>query len=433
MRNRWLLCVFLSALSWGQAAPATPPPAQPAQTPAPTAPNPAAGQQQRRGVVVPTTPAATSDASAIPPTAAVLTVKGVCPAQPKATAAKGTAAKPASAAKTPPADCKTVVTKKEFELLLKGLPNANPAQLPQLRRNVANVLPRLIAMSSQAERQGMDRTPEFREQLKVHRMQILATELQQKIQEDALEVSDQEIANYYEDHHDTYEQFSLERLFVPRSKQVQPEAKEEEEKQEGKLTDEQQKAKQAEEKAKQEENMEAMTKLAESLRSRAAAGEDFAALQKEAIDAAGMKIASPVVSMPNQRRSSLGPAQASVFDLKPGDVSQVISDAGGHYIYKVKSKEQLSLDQVKDEIRRNLQSQHSREAIEKINNSFTVEKNEAYFGPEGPGVGFPQRPPMPRPGPPPSAPTPQPQAAPAPQQQTAPPAQPAQPPAAKPN
>ncbi len=46
-----------------------------------------------------------------------------------------------------------------------------------------------------------------------------------------------------------------------------------------------------------------MTKLAESLRARAAAGEDIVKLQKEAFEAAGMKIESPTVNLPNVRRT----------------------------------------------------------------------------------------------------------------------------------
>jgi len=256
--------------------------------------------------------------------------------------------------------------------------------------------------------------------------------MQQKIQEDATNVPEEKIADYYKKNPEAFEQYSLERLFVPRTRQVQAEAKEKEEEKDEKLTDEQQKAKQAEEKAKQEENEQAMTKLAESLRARAAAGEDFAKLQKEAFEAAGLKIESPTVNMSNIRRTGLPPAQASVFDLRAGEVSQVINDAGGHYIYKVKSKDQISLDQVKEEIHRTLQTQQTRDMMDKVNSSFQVETNEAYFGPGGPGVpGMPpQRGPggmgNPRMAPPPAAPQAQPQ--------TPPPAQPpAQPPAAKPN
>lgn len=404
MRKNWLLCVLFGTLSWGQAAPGTPPGAPPA---------PGANRP----------PAAQADTSAsVPDNAPVITVKGVCAPQPKTTAAKGTTAKPAPAVKTPPADCKTVITKAEFETLLKALPNSNP----QVKRNIAARIPMFIAWSNEAKKQGIDKTPQFAEMMKFAKMQILTSGLQQKVQEDAANVPEQAVADYYKKNPEAYEQFSLERLFVPRTKQAEAEAKDKAEDKDEKLTEDQQKAKQAEEKAKQEANEEAMTKLAESLRARAAAGEDFTQLQKEAFDAAGMKIQSPTVSMPNVRRTGLSPAHVSVFDLKPGEVSQVINDAGGHYIYKVKSKEQLSLDQVKDEIRRTLQGQRQREAMDKINNSFTVEKNDAYFGPEqAPMPGGPRMP-TPRMAPAPKAP-----AAPA----QAPPAAPAPAPApdAKPN
>jgi hypothetical protein len=419
MRNRWLLCVFLTALTWGQAAPGTPPPAQPAPATPPLAPNAA---------VRPAPPADTS--ASVPATAAVLTVKGVCAPQPKPAAAKGAAAKPA--AKTAAADCKTVITKAEFDTLLKAIPNAS--NNPQIKRNIANRLPQFIAWSNEAKKKGLDKTPEFAEMVKFARMQILSGEMQQKVQEDAGKISDADLAAYYKQNAQAYEQYSLERLYITRTKQAdaKDEKPDEAGKKDEKLTDDQKKAKEAEEKAKQEENIEAMTKLAETLRARAAAGEDFTTLQKEAFDAAGMKIASPTVAMPNQRRTGLPPSQAAVFDLKPGEVSQVINDAGGHYIYKLKSTDQLSLDQVKEEIRRTLSTQRSREALEKVNNSFTVEKNEAYFGPDmpmGPGPG--PRPPMQRM--PPNMPAPQPQGGPSAQPPAAPSAQPAQPPAPKPN
>jgi hypothetical protein len=367
-------------------------------------------------------------AAALPPSTPVITVKGVCSAQPKTTAAKGTVAKSPAGAKTPAADCKTVITKADFENLLSTIDpkGANP----QLKRNLAGALPRMIGMSDAAKKRGLDNTPQFAQLVKLAKMQILTTLLQQKIQDDAAKVPEEKIAEYYKKNPEAYEQYNLERLFVPRTRQVEAEAKEkEEEKKDEKLTEEQQKAKQAEEKAKQEENEQAMTNLAESLRARAAAGEDFAKLQKEAFEAAGLKIESPTVSMPNIRRTGLPPAQASVFDLKPGEVSQVINDAGGHYIYKVKSKDQISLDQAKDEIHRTLQTQQTRDTMEKVNSSFQVETNEAYFGPGGPGMPPPRGPGgmgNPRMAPPQAAP----QAAP----QTPPPAQPpAQPPAAKPN
>jgi len=409
MRKSWLLCVLLGALAWGQAAP-TPPPAQPMQA-----------------------PAAPPDRSAsVPADAAVITVIGVCPATPKPTAPKAAAATSATATKAPvakasSADCKTVITKAEFEKLANGV---SPNITPQLKKQLANVLPRLIAMSTEAKKKGLDKSPRYEETVKFAKMQILTNELQRSIQEEGAKVPPAEIATYYKDHPDAFEQYNLDRIFVPRSKQDVDDDDKEAGDKDAKLTEEQQKAKQGKKKAEQAEGEQAMSKLAESLRSRAAAGEDVMKLQKEAFDAAGMKIESPTVNLPKVRRTGLPPAHAAVFELKAGDVSQVITDSGGHYIYKVNSKDTLTLDQAKDEIHSTLQNQRTRELMDKLNGSFKVDTNEAYFGQGGVGT-QPGGPMGGRPMPSPHAPTQRMAPSPtAPAPQTPPPAQP---PAAKPN
>ncbi len=380
MRMSWLLCVVLGTLAWGQSPPGASP--SPQATPGPAQP----GAKMQ----APADPSAT-----VSPTAAVLTINGVCPPQtstagPNATPSKAASAKPAAAAKST-ADCKTVLTKAEFEKLADAL---SPNVTPQLRRQLAGLLPRLYALSDAARKQGLDKTPQFAESLKFVRMQVLANELQRKIQKEAAEVPESEIEKYYKDNAQSYEQYSLDRIFVPRNQQAENEAKEEEEKDE-KLSDDEKKAKQVADKTKADESEQTMTKLAESLHSRAASGEDFNKLQKESYEAAGMKVDAPNVNLPNVRRTGLPPAHAAVLDLKVGDVSQVISDTGGHYIYKMVSKTVLPLDQVKNEIHGKLQNDRMRERMDKLNNSFKAEMNEAYFGPGGVG---PMAPPHPRPG-----------------------------------
>jgi len=383
----WLMCVLLGTLAWGQAAPGAPAPLQPLQ------------------------PAqAPADTSAdVPPDAAVITLIGVCPAQPELGTAK------APAAEAPAADCKTVITKAEFESLIHNL---TPNVTPQAKKQLAGMLPRLIAMSAEARKKGMDQTPQFEDRVKFTKMRILTEELQQSIQEEAANVPPEEVEKYYKDHAADFEQFNLDRLFVPRTKQPDAGDKEDDEKDE-KLTEESKKVKEAKEKAKADAAEQAMTKLAESLRTRAAAGEDITKLQKEAFDAAGMKIASPNVTLPTVRRTSLQGVHAVVFDLKPGEVSQVISDAGGHYIYKMNSKSEIPLDQARNEIHGKLQNDRTREMMDKAGNSFKVETNDTYFGPGGLSAAPPPRVPRPRPTLPPPG-----------QQQTPPPAQPQ---AAKPN
>jgi hypothetical protein len=119
-----------------------------------------------------------------------------------------------------------------------------------------------------------------------------------------------------------------------------------------------------------------------------------------------------------------------------GEVSAVISDNGGHYIYKVVSKEILPLDpQIENEIHNRLKAERLKEMMDKYTNSFQAVQNEAYFGPPGPEVpmgghppGLQPRVPRPQMTPPPTQPQGTPPAA-------NPPAQPppGTPPASKPD
>jgi parvulin-like peptidyl-prolyl isomerase len=273
--------------------------------------------------------------------------------------------------------------------------------------------------------------------MKFVKMRILTSELQQAVQEEADKVPPAKIAEYYKNNSEAFEQFTVERLFISRYKQAEVESKEAKEAE--KLTEEQQKEKEAADQAKREQGEQELNKLADSLRERAAAGEDFAKLEKEAFEAAGTKVANPTVSLPPMRRTGLPAAHAAVFDLKVGEVSAVISDNGGHYIYKVVSKEVLPLDKVNEEIHNKLKTERLKEMMDKYTNSFQATPNEEYFGaaaPTGPGgrpTGqLPPRVPRPQMTPAPAQPQGAPPATNAPVQPPAPtPAQ--QPPPSKPN
>ncbi|MFZ0135580.1 MAG: peptidylprolyl isomerase [Candidatus Sulfotelmatobacter sp.] len=368
MHKSCLLCVFLGALAWGQAQPGM----ASAQAPG-AAKAPAPGAE-------------------VPESAVVITIKGVCPATPRAATVTKTGASKTSAVKKP-ADCKTEITRAEFEKLTTALqPGPNPLT-PQQRRQLANQLPQLMALSDAAKAKGLDKTAKFVETMMFVKMRVLTSELQRTLQEEADNVPPAKITEYYKSNPEAYEQFSLDRLFVPRFKQVEVENKEPGKEPE-KLTEEQQKAKDAADQAKREQGEQELNKLADSLRAQAAAGEDFAKLQKEAFEAAGTKVANPTVNLPKVRRTGLPPAHASVFDLKVGEVSAVISDNGGHYIYKVVSKEILPLDpQIENEIHNRLKSERLKEMMEKYTNSFQAVQNEAYFGPAGPEGPMGGRPP----------------------------------------
>lgn len=379
MHKSWLLCVLLGTLAWGQAQPEQAP-ASPGQTDAPSAAS-----------KPPEPPKEVAE------TAVVLTIKGVCPAAPKiATASKTGTIKTATAAKKP-ADCKTELTRAQFEKIASGL---SPTITPQLKRQLEQALPRFMAMSEAAKAKGLEKSPRYEQTLKIAKMQILTNELQRSVQEEADKIPPEQVEKYYKANPEAYEQFSLDRLFIPRNKQVEADEKEEGKEPE-KLTDEQQKAKEAADKEKQEKGEQELTKLADTLQERAGKGEDFTKLQKEAFDTAGTKVENPTVNLPKVRRTGLPAAQASVFDVKVGEVSPVISDNGGHYIYKVVAKEVLPLDdQIKTEIHNKLKSERVKEVMDKYTNSFQVTPNEAYFGPANAAAAQPPRRGQMRPQPP---------------------------------
>jgi hypothetical protein len=412
MRASWLICVFMGALVWGQATPAsssgqsttgTASSALIAQNAAPkSAPQAAAAEKEDEEK-----PAAKAEVpKEVPLDAVVLTIKGVCPATPGAgstaktaagsKAAEGTKTASKTAAAKKPADCETKITRAQFEKIANGL-SSNVT--PQLKRQLEQALPRFMAMSEIAKKKGLENTEHYKETLKIAKMQILTQELQREAQEHADNVPPQELETYYKENPEAYEQFSLDRLFIPRYKTVTPadEKEQAEEKEESKdekeLTEDQQKQKEEEQKAKEakdkelrEKGEQELNKLADDLRERAAQGEDFAKLQKEAFEAAGTKVENPTVNLPKVRRTGLPPAHSAVFDLKVGEVSQVISDNGGHYIYKVVSKEELPFDQVKDEIHNKMKGERLKKQMDEYNGSFQVVTNDQYFGPAaGPG------------------------------------------------
>jgi hypothetical protein len=285
----------------------------------------------------------------VPPDAPVITIIGLCDT------AKSEAA-------SSPADCKTVVTRAEFETLANDL---RPDMPGPVRRQLANAYSSLLVMSKEAQRRGVDKDPHYLESVQFAKLRLLAQELSRQLQEEASSVPPQDIQAYYDKNTANYEQAALQRVFIPRTMQVEAP-------QEGTTPDQT--------KAREKQAEDAMTRVAEYLRARAVAGEDFDKLEKAAYDAAGLKVTPPATSIPKIRRSNLPPAHAVVFELKPGEITQLISDPSGHYFYKLDSKTTMPLDEVRQEIHATLQNQRMREEVQKLQESVTTNLNEAYFG-----------------------------------------------------
>ena len=286
-----------------------------------------------------------AESKEVGPNTAVITIKGLC----STATPKPAAGKTASRAAAKPAPCETVVTKKQLGFLIETVrPNLQPGQ----RRMLAQQYAELLIMANAGAKAGLEKDPKVQEQLRLSKLQVLASSYSHEVQQREAEVPQADIEKYYRENSAKYEQAKLLRIYVP---MVQTE--------EGKPPD------------------TAATKaLADKIQQRAAAGEDFDKLQKEAFSDAKSKGTPPSVDMGERRRTTLPPRQAdAVFGLKAGEVSPLLEEASGFYIYKLVSKEQVPLDKVRDEIKATLGRERFRESIEKVRNSVKPTYNEAYF------------------------------------------------------
>lgn len=340
MRLLLLLCLLLPlSLAWSQAEPDEPPAGSATAGDHNTGDHNTKDKDDKQPLP--------DSAAKVPQDAAVLTIKGLCPEQKKTVSA--------------PAVCQTVITRAQFEELTDAL---HPNMPPTTKRQLASSYPRLMAMAREAEQRGLDKKEHFQEMIAFARLQILSQDLVHEIEDEAAQISQQEIEDYYRANTANFERVNVERITVPNIRQTQGNQSVGASGKEG-----------------IEADKEAMKGEADSLRGRAASGEDFATLQKAAYDFAGLTTPPPATSLSMIRRTSLPAGHASVFDLKAAEVSPVISDDGGFYIYKVVSKQTEPLNEAEREIRKTLETQRVRAMMQKVQDSITTEMNPAYFGP----------------------------------------------------
>ena len=188
-------------------------------------------------------PARTSEASTVAPNAAVITIPGLCD-------------KP-SLDKSKPADCKTVVTRAEFEELVDAVA---PTIAPAAKKQLATQYGVALVMVHKAHQMGLDKGPKFEELMRVARISVLTKELSQSLQDEAARVSDQDVAAYYQKNEPAFQEIELQRIFIPRSKQIA----------EGKDKPAGDEAKKA-----QQESEETMQKLADTLAGAGRRGRGF--------------------------------------------------------------------------------------------------------------------------------------------------------------
>jgi parvulin-like peptidyl-prolyl isomerase len=306
----------------------------------PTAPSPPAAAQ----------PAPADAAAKVQPTTAVITIHGVCSSTPTRRSGTAATAKPA----LPGAACKTEITKAQFEKLLKAVNPSNQAMPPAMRRNLAQAYVELMTFNQAAQKAGIDKDPNFLEVMRLVRMRTLQDFYRRSLEEKYRNPPIGEIEAYYKQNLAKYEEVKLSRIFIPAKNPASPNKDDWEKK---------------------------AAEVANDVHDRAAKGEDFEKLQKEAYTTLGLTITPPTTSMGTRRRGMLAPNQEQeLFALKAGEVSKLEQDPSGYITYKVDSKETLPMERVKDEISRELFRQKMDMQLKAVTSSAQATYNDEYFG-----------------------------------------------------
>jgi parvulin-like peptidyl-prolyl isomerase len=280
------------------------------------------------------------ESASVPANAPVLTVHGICD-----NAQKGADA----------SACNTVLTKQQFEKMINAINSNNQPVPPQVRRNIAQRYAELLAFAQAAEKTGVENDPRFTEVMRLQRLNILADMYRRDFEEKNKTASPQEIQAYYDQNKSKYEEVKLSRIFIPKNNPT------------------------GQDKAGFEQKA---AQVANDIRERAAKGEKFETLQKEAYTILGLTSPPPSVDAGTRRKGMLLPQEEEeVFALKAGQVSKVEQEPSGYIIYKVDSKQVVPLDQEKDAISRELYRQKFEAKIREITGSVHADLNDQYFGP----------------------------------------------------
>jgi hypothetical protein len=318
-----LVCLMLAGLAGGQAAP----PTAPAQQPGTLAPPPALK---------------------IAPDAPVITINGVCDHPPAEKSA---------------GSCKKVITRAEFELMMQIV---QPKLTPSERRDFANRYVEALIWEQRAREMGLTQGADANARMKIAREQLLNQVLAATIgQASVAQTTDKQVEDYYHQNPTLYMEADLTRILVPGIQRLPPSEKE---------------LSEADELKRALDSEDIMKAEAEKVLARALAGEDFAKLQAEAYQLANVADAPPSVSLGKVRGDSLPPDQLSVMNLKTGEISGLLVNKNGYFIYKVGEKRPVPLAEVREDIRKNLIEQRRQDELEAIRKSATPSFNETYFG-----------------------------------------------------
>ena len=279
----------------------------------------------------------------VAPDAPVITIHGICPAGQVAAGEKADS-------------CGLVLTRTEFETLVTSINTTNQTYTMPALRSLAGGYVTVLTLADAAEKAGVDKDPRFQELMKVTRARTLADAYRRYLQEKYSNPSPEEVAEYYKQNINKFEQQKIDRIMVPRVNPKRPQDKRAE----------------WEKKARE---------LAAAIRERAARGEDVVALQVEVYKTLGLNDSQPPqTELPG--KGVFPPAvDQDIKALKPGEVTKVEFEPSGFNIYKLRMRSAVPLEAAKAQIVREYSQQKIDAELKSLTGRVHSDFNEQYFDP----------------------------------------------------
>ena len=250
-------------------------------------------------------------------------------------------------------ECVTEISRQQFENLLKAL-NPDSRSIPaEARRNLARTYADYIAVRAAAQKSGLEETPELGALLEWTRLHAIADFYRLHLEQKYRAPSESEVKAYYKAHISEYERVELQRVLVPRQSPS------------------------AQDRAGLDRRAHA---AAQSARARIASGADPSQVQREVYLSLGLSD-TPSVAVGKRRRSEMLAEEASeIFALKPGETSRINTEIQNYAIYKVIARDTLPLEEVKDDIAREIYQRKFKDAMESVLEATPADFNTEYFG-----------------------------------------------------
>jgi peptidyl-prolyl cis-trans isomerase C len=250
----------------------------------------------------------------------------------------------------------------EFESALKTLPAEYQSQLQSGpgRKQFADDYLRMRLLSAEAVKAGLENDPDVKAQLALLKTNLLANAELQQIEKN-LKISDADVQKAYEAQKDSFDQAKARHILIAfkGSKAANPSKPE--------LTDEQAKAK------------------AEEIRTKVAAGADFAELAKKESDDVGSGARGG--DLGSFGRNQMVPEfDKAVFDGKVGEVGPVVRTDYGYHVIQVQERKIQPLAEVKEQLEKELRQQKMQEQLDGMKLAAGAVYSDTYFGVPAPAA-----------------------------------------------